>query len=58
MISAMAITFNKAFEPRTEKYWSYLEAGLEQISQPRTFKVALCSVGDFSRVYADSFMSK
>lgn len=58
MISSMAITFNKAFEPRTEKYWGYLEAGLEQISQPRTFKTALCCVGDFSRVYVESFISK
>jgi hypothetical protein len=52
IISSMAITFNKAFEPKTENYWMYIQSSLDQISQPRTFKAALCCVGDFSRVYS------
>lgn len=52
MISGMAISFNIAFESRTQKYWKYLEEGLKLITQPKTFNAALCSVGDFSRVYA------
>lgn len=54
----MAITFNKGFEPKTEKYWTYIENSLDQITQPRTFKTALCCVGDFSRVYNEIFTSK
>ena len=52
MISAMAVSFHKGFESRSEKYWPILEAGLNSTTQPRTFKIALCSIGDYSRVYA------
>lgn len=58
MISAMAITFNNAFLSKTEKYWTYIESSLEQITQPATFKAALCCVGDFSRVYQEVFIGK
>lgn len=58
LISSMAISFNKAFEYRAEFYWNYLDSGLNMVQQPRIFKVALCCVGDFSRVYTQSFINK
>lgn len=58
MISSMAITFNKAFLPKTDKYWAYVENSLEMITQPVTFKAALCCIGDFSRAYPETFTAR
>lgn len=53
LISSMAIAFNMAFKDKAALYWDKLLQGLNLISQPRLFKLALNSVGDFSRVYGE-----
>eukprot|EP00919_Chromeraceae_sp_WS-2016_P048684 GHVR01115266.1.p1 GENE.GHVR01115266.1~~GHVR01115266.1.p1 ORF type:complete len:138 (+),score=0.65 GHVR01115266.1:378-791(+) len=51
IISALSISFNKAFAPRMEEYWQYVVHGLDMIDQKSTFKAALSCTGDFARVF-------
>lgn len=48
----MAISFSTDFQNR-DQYWDKILQGLSQIEEPKIFKVALCCVGDFSRVYGE-----
>lgn len=58
LISGMVVAFNQNFEKIALKYWPHVMHGLESISQPKTFRAALQTIGDYSRIYALNFMDK
>lgn len=58
MISALVVVFNKNFQRSAEKYWPHVMHGLEALNQPKVFRASLQCVGDYSRIYADSFVEK
>lgn len=58
MISCLVVVFNKSFQRYAEKYWPHVLHGLEALNQPKVFRASIQCVGDYSRVYSDSFMEK
>lgn len=58
LIGAMCISFNRNFEHSAERYWPHVMHALEGVNQHKTFRAALQCVGDYSRIYQESFVDR